>query len=336
MDLETTLVAAVATSLHELPAGAAVVLGCSGGPDSAGLLLLTSGARPDLRVTAVHVRHGLRDDGEDVEVAERQARAMGVEFVAVAVEVATAGEGIEAAARLARHAALQDVARTRGAAAVLVGHTLEDQAETVLMRLARGTSLRGAGGIRPWRAEIGGVPVGHPLLGLRRADVHALVAHAGIEVATDPSNVDPAFARNVVRADVLPALARHGGDPSAALARFARRAVEDDRHLRELAIAVLDGHAIRLSPDDHEDLVLPVDCVFDAPPAVGRRVIEEALARVRPDTGVVADEIDDILALSVDRCVDRRGVRVTRHGRTIRFAAAPRSDGCEPSPPATH
>lgn len=301
--------------LDRIDHGATVVVGASGGPDSAGLLAFVCSSRPDLEVVAVHVRHGLRDDRDDAEAARAQASLLGAAFEVVEVEVALAGEGLEAAARAARHGALQSSAARVGAVAVLLGHTVDDQAETVLLRLARGTTLRGAAGMREWRSDDGGVPVVRPLLSWPRDAVHKLAVDAGLPVANDPTNEDPTFARNVVRGTVLPGLAVHAGDPGAALARFAQRAAEDDDHLRALADSMVATHAWQ----DGEAWLVPPGVVYDQPGAIARRVIEILLGRIRPDVGVVADEVDDVLHLAVDRRVDRRGVTVTRHGRSIRF-----------------
>jgi tRNA(Ile)-lysidine synthase len=320
------LVVLVREALRPVQTGTTVVVGVSGGPDSQALLSLLATARTDLVIVVGHVRHGLRDDRADLAAASAGAQAVGAQFCALAVEVSRSGDGLEAAAREARHGALQTIARTQGAAAVLLGHTMEDQAETLLLRLARGTTLRGAAGMRPWRTQLGGVALCRPMLGARRAEVHAWAARPGRDVppiVTDPTNDDPAFARNVVRATVLPALAIHAGDPAAALARFAVRANEDDDHLSQLAAAALEEHA-RLV--DGEWLIAPQH-LYDAAPAIGRRMIAQLLRRVRPGAGAVSGEIDDILALAVNRRVDRRGVIVARGGASVRFTPGKQGPG---------
>lgn len=219
------LVAEVARALDHLPEGAPIVVACSGGPDSTALAFLVAEARDDLRLTLVHVAHGLRDT--EVEDAERRlvrqhASWLGVACRSETVQVPAHAGGPEAAARTVRYAALHAVADTVGAAALLVGHTADDQAETVLLRAARGTGNDGLGGMRPRHGRLV-----RPLLRLRRADVHAFVAAEGLPTAHDASNDDPAVRRSLVRHQVLPALARVAPDPVGALTRLAVLAHDD-------------------------------------------------------------------------------------------------------------
>lgn len=203
------------------PAGAEVVAGVSGGPDSSALLGLAVAA--GCRVTAVHVDHGLRAGGAaEAELVREHARRVGAGFRAVRVEVAPGGN-VEARARAARRAALGPNAMT--------GHTADDQAETVLLRLLRGTGLEGLAAMRTGPTK--------PLLALRRVETRAWCAGAGIEVVEDPSNRDPAFRRNRVRSEVLPLLDDVADrDAGALLARAAGLLEEDARLLDELAGAV--------------------------------------------------------------------------------------------------
>jgi tRNA(Ile)-lysidine synthase len=182
--------------------GAAVGIALSGGPDSLALLLLAAGAGP---VQAMTVDHGLRADAaSEAEAAGAVATARGVPHRIVRVTVAPAGEGVQGEARRARYAALHQWAQDEGLAAVLTAHHADDQAETVLMRLARGAGLSGLGGIRPHRPIDEHDPHGpkllRPLLGWRKAELEAIVAAAGIEPARDPSNHDARFGRTAARA----------------------------------------------------------------------------------------------------------------------------------------
>ncbi len=173
----------------------------SGGPDSVALLLLAAAAGP---VAALTVDHGLRPDATaEAEAAGAICAALGVPHRIARVAVAPAGEGVQGEARRARYAALADWARAERLAAVLTAHHADDQAETVLMRLARGAGLSGLGGIRPHRPIDEADPQGplllRPLLGWRKAELEAIVAAAGIEPARDPSNDDARFDRTVAR-----------------------------------------------------------------------------------------------------------------------------------------
>ena len=199
--------AAVDASLDDLPAGACVLVACSGGPDSLALAGAAAWVAPrrGLTVHAVIVDHGLQV-GSSVAAAEaaRQCCALGLaDAEVVAVDVGTEG-GPEAAARAARYDALAVAAERLSAPVVLLGHTRDDQAETVLLRLARGSGARALSAMRarndPWR---------RPFLGMARADVHAvateLLGPLGETAWRDPHNTDVAYARVRVR-DLLAGL----------------------------------------------------------------------------------------------------------------------------------
>jgi tRNA(Ile)-lysidine synthase len=178
---------------------APVVVACSGGADSLGLLVVA--AEAGLAPVAVHVDHGLRpDSAQDADAVRDAARRLGVRARSVAVQIEPGGN-LEARARDARYLALEAVRVGEGASAVLVGHTADDQAETVLLNLMRGSAASGLAGMPARRGHLA-----RPLLGVRRDAVRALVATRGLEPVADPANDDPAFRRNWVRHEVLPAL----------------------------------------------------------------------------------------------------------------------------------
>ncbi len=225
--------------------GERVVLAVSGGPDSVALAVLVRAARPDLRAVVVHVRHGLRDDAADAAAATAHARPLGLAARVVSVTVRPAGAGVEAAARDARYAALAAAARAEGAGHVLVGHSADDAAETVLLNVARGTGLRGLAGMPPVRPLADGVTLVRPLLTLRRALLGEIAASTGLPVAADPTNHDAEQRRARARHDLLPALAELTGassDPVVALARLAEHARRDADALDAIAAR----HARRL------------------------------------------------------------------------------------------
>lgn len=209
----------------------ALVVGCSGGADS---LALAAGAVPVARrrglpLSALVVDHGLQPGS--AAVAERAAtvlRGLGVADTTVTRLTVTPGSGPEAAAREARYAALRAAA---GEATILLGHTRDDQAETVLLGLARGSGVRSLAGMAPRSG-----PVLRPLLGLPRSTTEAACAELGLEVWSDPHNADPRFARARVRHRVLPGLeAELGPGVAAALARTADLARADADLLDRLA-----------------------------------------------------------------------------------------------------
>jgi tRNA(Ile)-lysidine synthase len=216
-----------------------VAVACSGGADSTALLAATvfEGHKTGWRVVGVTVDHGLQDASAALaqQVVERMATLGADETVAVRVSVEAAGLGPEAAAREARYAVLEEVAERLGAAAVLLGHTRDDQAETVLLGLARGSGPRSLAGMRR-----GYVHYRRPLLDVARADTVTACQVEGLEVWDDPHNADPAFLRSRVRMRVLPVLeAELGPGVAATLARTADQLRVDVDHLDELADAAL-------------------------------------------------------------------------------------------------
>jgi tRNA(Ile)-lysidine synthase len=300
------LVAAVADALRTLPAEAGAVVALSGGPDSTALAYLAAEARPDLELTLVHVRHGLRDDRDDVAVVERHASFLGLPLEVVPVTVDRSGHGPQAAARDARYAALREVVARVSARAVLVGHNADDQAETVLFRAARGT---GVDGLAAMAVDRGGLL--RPLLRIRRADLRRFVALEGLPVAEDPTNLDPSVRRIAIRTRILPALRDVAPDPVGALGRLADLAAEDAAALDVLAAAAVDDAAVVTG-----DVVSVPDAALDRlPPAIARRVWRQVLASASgdgppPPAAVVAD----IEALAPGRRLHLGALEVTAGG----------------------
>lgn len=195
------------------PAGSEVSAAVSGGADSLALLVLATGA--GCRVTAVHVDHGLRaGSAAEADVVAAAARRFGAGFRAERVEVAP-GPNLEARARAARLSVLPP--------GVLTGHTLDDQAETVLLGLSRGAGARALAGMAGVRGRYR-----RPLLQLDRAATRQACREAGLQPWHDPYNDDPAYARVRVRGEVMPVLeAALGPGVAAALARSAGQLRED-------------------------------------------------------------------------------------------------------------
>ncbi len=202
--LPTTLVSDLLSRCTFPPEGAALACAVSGGADSLALLVLAAAA--GCAVTAIHVDHGLRaGSGAEAEVVAAAAARFGARFESRRVSVA-AGPNLEARARAARFDALPDEVAT--------GHTMDDQAETILVNLLRGAGADGLAGMEPGTR--------HPILGLRRHETHALCVAAGLEPVCDESNDDPAFVRNRIRHELLPLCAEVAGrDPVPLLARQA-------------------------------------------------------------------------------------------------------------------
>ncbi|SIR89558.1 tRNA lysidine(34) synthetase TilS [Microbacterium sp. RURRCA19A] len=207
-----------------------VIVALSGGADSLALAAATAFEAPRLgiRAEAVVIDHGLQGGSDAVAAAAAEkARALGLDARVVTVRVGSTN-GPEAAAREARYAALTRVAAETGADAVLLGHTLDDQAETVLLGLARGSGATSLSGMAPERRDATGPVWLRPMLGVRRETTVAACAAEGLEPWTDPHNADPVFARVRVRETVLPVLERELGPGVAeALARTAEQLRED-------------------------------------------------------------------------------------------------------------
>jgi tRNA(Ile)-lysidine synthase len=258
---------AVRASLAGLAPGSLVLAACSGGQDSlalAGALAFVA-PRAGVRAGAVTVDHGLQD-GSAARAASvaSMLRERGLDPVRVETVTVAGSGGPEAAARDARYAALSAVAAETGAAAVLLGHTLDDQAETVLLGLARGSGARSLAGMPTRR----GVFV-RPLLGIRRPVTAAACAAMGLSAWSDPHNADRRFARVRARLDALPALeAAFGPGVAEALARTAAQLREDAEALEQIA----DTERRR----DGAGSVLAAAALAKLPGAVRTRVLRSA------------------------------------------------------------
>lgn len=276
--------------------GAAVACGLSGGPDSSALVALAGAA--GLEVTAWHVDHGLRPSSRtDAEAACAIAARLGAAFELRRVDLEP-GPNLEARARAARYGALPSD--------VLVGHTADDRAETVLFNIGRGAGLAGAA------APHAGV--GRPLLGLRRFETRALCEQLGLPAVRDPMNDDPAFARVAIRNEVIPALAAAlGRDPVPLLNRHA--------HLAAQALEVITELAAGIDPSSAAQLA-----------AAPRAVAAEALRRWISETvgsPPSAASIDRVLDVAAGRSV---ATEITGGHRVARRAGRLRIDPRRPRP----
>ncbi|MEU4316297.1 tRNA lysidine(34) synthetase TilS [Nocardia sp. NPDC024068] len=263
------------------PGGAAVAVALSGGADS---LALTAAARAEYAVVhALVVDHGLQDGSDRVAAtAAETAYALGCCSARVLpVRVGGPG-GMEAAARTARYTALE---AARGDMPVLLGHTLDDQAETVLLGLGRGSGARSIQGMAPYDE-----PWGRPLLEIRRGTTREFCADLGLTPYEDPHNLSPEFTRVRLRTEVLPLLEDVlGGGAALALARTAGQLREDNAVLDELAVELLG----RAGPG------AALDCAVLAAgaPAIRRRAVRAWLLdqRVPAVTGAHLRRIDELV-----------------------------------------
>jgi tRNA(Ile)-lysidine synthase len=249
--------------------GDRVLVAVSGGADSVALLHVLRALALPLGVTlhVAHVDHQLRaESGRDASFVRDLAARLGLPVEVVTVDVGPRGS-LEEAARDARYAALERVATEVGAARIAVGHTANDQAETVLMRLLQGAGPRGLAGIPPVRGRIV-----RPLLDCRRAAIVAALEAAGETWLDDPSNVDRRFVRNRIRHDVLPVLEAASDDVVDALCRTARLSRETVDALERAAAAAL----ARLATRGPDDVTLPLAGLRALPGPVAAEVLRQA------------------------------------------------------------
>ena len=256
-----------------------VLVGCSGGPDSLALAAVAAffATRGEIRVGAVVVDHQMQPGSAGVAARTAgQLRGLGLDPVQVrAVDLEHDGGGPEAAARAARFGALDAAARELGAETVLLGHTLDDQAESVLLGLARGSGTRSLAGMRQRRGLYA-----RPFLKLRRAETLAVCRALELEPWHDPANSDEAYLRVRVRHRVLPFLAAElGPGVTESLARTASILGHDADLLDELADAEF-GRIAQVQPAGGGapmEVSIPEDTLRGLPPALRMRVLARSV-----------------------------------------------------------
>ena len=251
-----------------------VLLAVSGGPDSSALMHAAAAFRTIGPVHAATVDHGLRPGSAvEAEGVARAARALGLPHAILPWTGGKPATGLQDAARRARYRLLAAHAEKIGAGLVLTGHTRDDQAETVLLRLCAGSGPAGLAGMRPDRVLAPGIRLGRPFLGLPKAALVAWCAGRGVAYAHDPANADPRFARARLRA-AWPALEREGLT-HARLARLAGRAARDEAALRVFAERALEA---ALRPGEGT-MRLDGAALARLPDAVALRGLDRALER---------------------------------------------------------
>ena len=318
---------------HELfIPGTLVVVACSGGPDSTCLLHALARVRRlfRIRLAVFHFDHRLRrGSAEDGRYVRRQADRLGIPFeLREAVDRPARGQSPEAWARLARYAALTQAASDLGAERAALGHTLDDQAETVLLGLIRGGGLEAVTGMAP----VSGIPplgltAVRPLLETTRGETEAFCRALRLRPRRDATNEERRYLRNRVRRDVLPLLERRlDRGVKAAFARTAANVREDAAYLDSLA-----SDAARSAVAMDEDAVrLDVAAVAGLPGPVGTRVVLQAIRLAgalrggwAPDPG--AAHVRGVLDLAAGRPGRRLdlpgGLLAVRHREYIRIAS---------------
>ena len=309
--------------------GAAVVVGGSGGVDS--MVCLSVLRRLGYAVHALHANYGLREGADADEALVRrwcheQTPPIPVEGVRLDAEARAAerGESLQAAAREQRYAALGAHAQSLGVDAVAVGHHQDDQAETLLLNLLRGTGPEGLAGMPPSRPlrDAPDVSLIRPLLGVSRREIEAYAEREGIPWREDPSNQDPAYDRARLRSDVFPLLQEQFPDVTANLARAAGLMRE---YVEETLTPALETRLKRAYEACAAGAWLRLDALRAEPPVWRRRLILAALDRALPEaprSAAVAREIAGLIDAQVGRRVEVGEGAVWRTRDGLRFLPA--------------
>jgi tRNA(Ile)-lysidine synthase len=328
-------------------AGERVAVAVSGGADSVALLLAMANSRPasGIVVSTIHVHHGLRgaeadDDAAFVEeLAGRLDVPLHIERGDAAALAAERGQGMEEAARTLRYGVFRARLASREIDAVATAHTLDDQAETVLMKLLRGAWTEGLGGIAPIADEAAGGRIVRPLLGVTRAEILTYLQEAGQPWREDSSNQDPAFARNRIRHTLLPQLRDYAPNAAEQLARLAAVARDEEAWwARELARVlpglILPGKPVRgggranSTQPGEAALAIEVDRLAALHPALERRVLRAAAEQLGTPIGFAHTEALRELARSVPGTGKRgrlelgHGLVAERTARELRLSRA--------------
>jgi tRNA(Ile)-lysidine synthase len=314
-----------------IPPGARVLAAVSGGSDSVALLLLLRALAGECGFALAglaHLNHGLRGHESDVDEAFCRGLAvnLGLPIDIGRRDVATmAREGhvsIEVAARRARYEFFAEAAGRLHADRIATGHTRDDQAETLLLRVLRGAGSTGLAGIRPRRGN-----VVRPALDFRRDELRTFLASQGLKFRTDSTNRDVSIPRNWVRHRLLPLLSRQlHSDVVEVLAREAAILRDETAFLDDLAA----GEATRIerAPTGRRTLALDALALSALPAAIARRVVRHALDRVDQSRFYGFDHVEQVLALAARPCsdgprggnrlgADLPGVRMERNGPEV-------------------
>ena len=295
----------------------AVLAAISGGPDSMALLDVLSliGGEWNLKMVVGHVHHGLRPEADaDAEYVKETAARCNLRYlvrhVDVRERVAKTGESIEEAARELRYAALQEMAHEVGAQRIATGHTADDQAETVMMRILRGTGVAGLAGILPQRG-----PIIRPLLPIWRQEILAYLRERKVGFCTDLTNESLDMTRNRIRLELLPLLEReYAPRLRARLQNLAEIARQDGVLLEGMA----EAEFTRLRHWLPDGLALPP--ALDLPHALRWRMWRQAIAEVRGGLEDISFEhLQDIENLPPGQEAHLPGVRVIHEANRLVF-----------------
>ncbi|HZZ60161.1 MAG TPA: tRNA lysidine(34) synthetase TilS [Roseiarcus sp.] len=296
-------------------AGRALLLAVSGGPDSTALLLMAAewAARRGGRIAAATVDHGLRPESAvEAEAVAALAAKLGVPHEILVWTGAKPATRVQERAREARYRLLIGRAREIGADAIATAHHADDQAETVLFRLIRGSGVAGLAGIERM-SERDGVTIVRPLLGVTKRDLVAFCRSRGAAFADDPSNADPRFARPRLRA-LIERLGEEGLNAEG-LVRLARRAAEADE-----ALARMTAEAeARIGADGHVD----ARALFAEPIAIVQRLLARRIAKAggRDESRIGLEKIETLALRLGEAAANGQALAANVGGALIRLSA---------------
>jgi tRNA(Ile)-lysidine synthase len=307
----------------QVGSGASLLVGVSGGADSVALLhlLVSVASEWSLTLRVAHLDHALRErSAEDARWVADLCAQLAIPFESARIEVAALArqrrQGLEEAARFARHRFLQQQADKHRCALIALGHHQKDQAETVLLRLLRGSGGPGLSGMGFRQGRLI-----RPLLNVSRVQIETYLSGLGQEWLIDPSNDDPGFTRNRIRHQLLPQLAAFNPQIEPSLCRLAARTAEDENYWSEQVATELQ----RLAQSFGEFVAVSVVALRKLHPALRSRVCRQLLASVRGDLwGISAVHIEAVEQLLVNErpqaSVELPGIWVARRYASLLLA----------------
>jgi tRNA(Ile)-lysidine synthase len=291
--------------------GDGIVAGLSGGPDSVCLFHALCTIKDELQIgdiTAVHINHRLRgseSDGDEA-FARELAERMGADFRVFRYDVAKiaseTGEGTEAAGRRLRYAAFEQVRREKGAARIAVAHNMNDQAETVLMRIMRGTGLKGLSGIDFIRAD--GIVI-RPVLGLTREEIECYCDENGLKPHIDSTNKKAIYTRNKIRLKLLPEMQQeYNPNIIEALVRLSAQAGEDEDFIHSEAVKFIDNSKSQINDAagkrwDKRQSSLSLKGFSELHSAVAKRVIMICAERAGMEQNMSSVNLESVFEIAV-------------------------------------